>query len=223
MKTHLQHLIRLVSFVCIIRLSFGTCFGERFLSKISLPLAIVLRMLVMSQVSLAKNVAPRINGYYQETHFCDNLLWVEILARYWKLSARTPGRGDTTTLPSKVTGNTWAWGGAEAASGTDRPSGVTGPIPNLLTQVQEIWRKILRGKRHSMQSGRGPTISWSEGVRTAGGRGRSRRGQDCDDRSRESWRTTPAHFQHAKDGRYPGRKIGGRCRRRCRQWVFGFF
>jgi phospholipase/lecithinase/hemolysin len=53
------------------------------------------------------------------------------------LTARTPGRGDTTTLPPETGGNTWAWGGAEAAAGTDQPSGVTEPIPNLLTQVQE--------------------------------------------------------------------------------------
>ena len=82
-------------------------------------------------------VAPRINGYYKKTHFCDNILWVEILAAHWGLTARTPGRGDTATLPPRTGGNTWAWGGAEAAAGADQPSGVTEPIPNLLTQVRE--------------------------------------------------------------------------------------
>ena len=137
MKTHLQHLVRLVSFVCIVLLSFGTCFGERISFENIIAFGDSLTDVGNVAGVTAKNVAPRINGYYQQTHFCDNLLWVEILAGYWKLSARTPGRGDTTTLASKATGNTWAWGGAEAASGTDRPSGVTGPIPNLLTQVQE--------------------------------------------------------------------------------------
>ena len=89
----------------------------------------------------AENVAPRIDGYYQETHFCDNHLWVELLAGYWKLAPRTPGRSDTTTLPAKAHGNTWAWGGAEAAAGSDQPSGVTEPIPNLLAQIEHYLAK----------------------------------------------------------------------------------
>ena len=93
------------------------------------------------------NVAPRIDGYYQETHFCDNILWVEILAAYWGLPPRTPGRGDSTTLPPETGGNIWAWGGAEAASGTDQPSGVTEPIPNLLTQVQQYLASNTPGRK----------------------------------------------------------------------------
>jgi phospholipase/lecithinase/hemolysin len=74
--------------------------------------------------------------------FCYNILWA-----YWGLAPRTPGRGDTTTLPPETGGNTWAWGGAEAASGTDKPTGVTEPIPNLLTQVQAYLASNSPGKR----------------------------------------------------------------------------
>lgn len=84
-----------------------------------------------------QGVAPVINGYYKETHFSDNILWVEILADYWGLPARTPGRGHSTTLSPKPRGNTWAWGGSEAASGSVQPTGVTEPIPNLLTEVNQ--------------------------------------------------------------------------------------
>lgn len=82
-------------------------------------------------------VSPVINGYYQETHFSDNILWIETLANYWGLPSRTPGRGDSTTLPPELQGNTWAWGGSEAASGSVQPSGVTEPIPNLLLEIDQ--------------------------------------------------------------------------------------
>lgn len=82
-------------------------------------------------------VSPRINGYYQETHFSDNILWIETLANYLGLPPRNPGRGDSTSLPPATTGNVWAWGGSEAASGSVQPPGVTEPIPNLLTEVEE--------------------------------------------------------------------------------------
>ena len=52
-----------------------------------------------------------------------------------------------TTLPPETGGNTWAWGGAEAASGTDQPSGVTEPIPNLLTQVQQYLSSNTPGRK----------------------------------------------------------------------------
>jgi len=82
-------------------------------------------------------VAPVIPGYFQETHFSDNILWVETLANYWGLPIRTPGRGNSTTLPPLPLGNTWAWGGSEAAAGSVEPSGVTEPIPNLLTEIDQ--------------------------------------------------------------------------------------
>lgn len=82
-------------------------------------------------------VSPVIFGYYQETHFSDNIIWVETLANYWGLPVRSPGRGFSTTLPPELTGNTWAWGGSEAASGSVQPSGVIEPIPNLLTEINE--------------------------------------------------------------------------------------
>jgi phospholipase/lecithinase/hemolysin len=82
-------------------------------------------------------VAPVINGYYEETHFSDNILWIETLANYWKLPTRTPGRGHSTTLPPQTKGNTWAWGGSEAASGSVQPEGVIEPIPNLLKEVNQ--------------------------------------------------------------------------------------
>lgn len=82
-------------------------------------------------------VAPVIDGYYQETHFSDNILWIEILADYLNLPMRTPGRGNSTTLPSLSHGNTWAWGGSEAAFGSVQPSGVIEPIPNLLKEVDQ--------------------------------------------------------------------------------------
>jgi phospholipase/lecithinase/hemolysin len=81
-------------------------------------------------------VSPVIFGYYQETHFSDNIIWVETLANYWGLPARTPGR-TSTTLPPNPTGNTWAWGGSEAAAGTVQPQGVIEPIPNLLAEINE--------------------------------------------------------------------------------------
>lgn len=82
-------------------------------------------------------VSPRINGYFEETHFSDNVIWVETLANYWGLPARTPGRGSSTTLPPEPNGNTWAWGGSEAASGFVQPPGVIEPIPNLLEEISE--------------------------------------------------------------------------------------
>lgn len=81
--------------------------------------------------------APVIDGYYEETHFSDNILWVEILADYWGLPARTPGRGFGSKLSPKFKGNTWAWGGSEAGSGTVQPTGVTSPIPNLLREIDQ--------------------------------------------------------------------------------------
>lgn len=83
--------------------------------------------------------SPVINGYYQETHFSDNIIWVEILANYWKLPARTPGRTNSTTLPPSPKGNTWAWGGSEAAKGMVQQQGVTEPIPNLLSEINEYF------------------------------------------------------------------------------------
>jgi phospholipase/lecithinase/hemolysin len=80
---------------------------------------------------------PRIPGYFLETHFSDNVIWIEYLANYLGLPARTPGRGTTTTLPPLPMGNTWAWGGSEAAFGSVQPLGVTAPIPNLLTEVSQ--------------------------------------------------------------------------------------
>lgn len=85
--------------------------------------------------------APRINGYYQQTHFSDNIVWVEQLANFWNLPTRTPGRGDVTTLPPQPNGNVWAWGGSEAASGTVQPNGVTEPIPNLQLEVSQYLAK----------------------------------------------------------------------------------
>lgn len=85
----------------------------------------------------APNNAPLINGYYQQTHFSDNIIWVEWLADFWQLPARTPGRGNVTTLPPQLNGNVWAWGGSEAASGTVQPTGVNEPIPNLELEVSE--------------------------------------------------------------------------------------
>lgn len=79
---------------------------------------------------------PVINGYYQETHFSDNVIWIEILANYLGLPVRTPGRGNSTVLPPQ-NGNTWAWGGSEAAAGSVQPSGTTEPVPNLLTEVDQ--------------------------------------------------------------------------------------
>lgn len=81
-------------------------------------------------------VAPVIDGYYKETHFSDNVIWDEILADYWGLPARTPGRWKSTTQTPRPKGNVWAWGGSEAAKGTVQPTGVTQPIPNLLTEVK---------------------------------------------------------------------------------------
>jgi phospholipase/lecithinase/hemolysin len=81
--------------------------------------------------------APRIDGYYEESHYSDNIIWVEYMADFWALPARTPGRGDVPTLPAEPDGNTWAWGSAEAAAGTVTVEGVTEPIPNLLTQIEQ--------------------------------------------------------------------------------------
>lgn len=79
--------------------------------------------------------SPVINGYYEETHFSDNILWNETLADYWGLPSRTPGRIAFGSLSAQTSGNTWAWGGSEAGSGTVQPTGVTQPIPNLLTET----------------------------------------------------------------------------------------
>jgi phospholipase/lecithinase/hemolysin len=84
-----------------------------------------------------KGVAPVINGYYKETHFSDNILWIEILANYWDLPVRKPGRGNKTTLSPLPQGNTWAWGGSEAGWGSVQPVGVIEPIPNLVNAINQ--------------------------------------------------------------------------------------
>ena len=148
MKTYPQHLIRLLTGIVSIAVVFcGPCFGKSMSFDNIIAFGDSLTDVGNVAGVTEQNVAPRINGYYQETHFCDNVLWVEILAAYWGLPARTPGRGNTTTLPAETSGNTWAWGGAEAASGTDQPSGVTEPIPNLLTQVQQYLVSNSPGRR----------------------------------------------------------------------------
>ena len=207
----------IVSFVCIIVLSFGRCRRTDFFREY---LAFGRCLLDVGNVAgvADKNGAPRLNGYYEATHFCDNILWVEILAGYWKLSARTPGRGDTTTLPSKATGNTWAWGGAEAASGTDRPSGVTGPIPNLLTQVQEyLANNTPRQKTLTCNMVRGRQPSCRRNSDTA-----AAAAVDAVHTAMIDLEAGARHlliFNMPKMG-VPRRKIGsGRC---CRRWVFGF-
>lgn len=82
-------------------------------------------------------LAPLINGYYQETHFSDNIIWIETLANYWGLPPRTPGRGNSTTLPPEPNNNTWAWGGSEAAAGSVQTPKVSEPIPNLILEVTD--------------------------------------------------------------------------------------
>lgn len=94
-------------------------------------------------------VSPVINGYYLETHFSDNIIWIETLANFLKMPPRTPGRGDSTTLPPLPKGNTWAWGGSEAASGSVQPTGVTEPIPNLLTEVDQ-YLAANQTKKHTL-------------------------------------------------------------------------
>lgn len=80
--------------------------------------------------------APLINGYFEETHFSDNVIWIEQVAAFLKLPTPTPGRGPVTSLPPLTNGSDWAWGGAEADPGfIDLPS-TTEPVPNLLTQVE---------------------------------------------------------------------------------------
>lgn len=91
--------------------------------------------------------SPVINGYYKETHFSDNIIWVERVAEFFDLPDPTPGRGNSTTLPPEVNGTIWAWGGSEAASGTVQPPGVTEPIPNLLTEVQEYLASNVPNRR----------------------------------------------------------------------------
>ncbi len=82
--------------------------------------------------------SPVINGYYQETHFSDNIIWIEILANFWELPQRKPGRGHGTTLPPKPKGNTWAWGGSEAGPGSVQQERVVlEPIPNLLKEINQ--------------------------------------------------------------------------------------
>lgn len=89
--------------------------------------------------------APVIDGYYEETHFSDNIIWVERLAQYWGLPDPSPGRGNSTSLTPEPKGTIWAWGGSEAAKGSVQPDGVSEPIPNLLTQVRDY---LKRNKPH---------------------------------------------------------------------------
>lgn len=84
-----------------------------------------------------EGTSPLIDGYYEETHFSDNIIWIEYLADYWGLPAPTPGRGDTTSLEPQPHGTDWSWGGAEAGSGSVQPDGTTEPLPNLTTQVEQ--------------------------------------------------------------------------------------
>lgn len=79
--------------------------------------------------------APLVNGYYQQSHFSDNVIWNETLANYWGLPARTPGRIATGPLPAALSGNVWAWGGSESSGTSVSPSWVTSPIPGLLQET----------------------------------------------------------------------------------------
>lgn len=80
-------------------------------------------------------VAPLVNGYYQQTHFSDNVIWNETLAAYWGLPARTPGRTAWGPMPAALSGNTWAWGGSESSANSVSPSWVDYPIPGLLQET----------------------------------------------------------------------------------------
>lgn len=80
-------------------------------------------------------IAPLVNGYYQQTHFSDNVIWNETLAAYWGLAARTPGRVAWGPMPAALSGNTWAWGGSESSANSVSPSWVDYPIPGLLQET----------------------------------------------------------------------------------------
>jgi len=80
-------------------------------------------------------IAPLVNGYYQQTHFSDNVIWNETLAAYLGLPARTPGRIAWGGMPAALSGNTWAWGGSESSANSVTPSWVTAPIPGLLQET----------------------------------------------------------------------------------------
>jgi len=72
----------LTGIVSIALLSRGTCFGKSVLFDDIIAFGDSLTDVGNVAGVTEQNVAPRINGYYQETHFCDNVLWVEILAAY---------------------------------------------------------------------------------------------------------------------------------------------
>lgn len=80
---------------------------------------------------------PLVDGYYEETHYSNDIIWIEYLADFWGLPAPTPGRGDTTSLTPQPDGTSWAWGSAEAAPSTVKPPSVTEPLPNIELQVQQ--------------------------------------------------------------------------------------
>ena len=80
-------------------------------------------------------IAPLVDGYYQQTHFSDNVIWNETLAAYWGLPTRTPGRDTWGPMSAALSGNTWAWGGSESSANSVSPSWVTYPIPGLLQET----------------------------------------------------------------------------------------
>lgn len=80
---------------------------------------------------------PLIPGYFHFTHFSDGPIWIEYVADFLHLPARTPGRGSSTSLPPLPHGNDWAWGGSEAAAGFANDPNTTEPVPNLLTEVKD--------------------------------------------------------------------------------------
>lgn len=84
-----------------------------------------------------EGTSPRIDGYYEETHYSDNIIWIEWIAQEWGIRVPRPGRGDSTSLKPRPRGSSWAWGNAESAAGTVQPDGVTEPLPNLLSQVEQ--------------------------------------------------------------------------------------
>lgn len=87
-------------------------------------------------------IAPLVNGYYQETHFSDNVIWNERLAAYLGLPARTPGRDTWGPMPAALSGNTWAWGGSESSANSVSPSWVTYPIPGLLQETSSYLANV---------------------------------------------------------------------------------
>lgn len=117
------------------------------------PLSLIRRVVVFGDewsdigntaTIVATNFPPRVTGFYQLTHYSNDLTWQEMLNGFsprsgvnpWSIATPTAGRdGSISGAGSNPTGTAWAWGGALSGAGSTPVPGSTSQVPNVRNQV----------------------------------------------------------------------------------------